>query len=311
MRIGNPRDFGQVAVLMGGESAEREVSLRGGRHVLDALLRCEVAAHPVDGVPELMDQIQAAEVDRVFNLLHGRGGEDGTIQGLLRCLNVPVTGAGVLGSALSMNKVMSKQIWSHQGLPTADFHALEATDDPEPAASALGYPLVVKPVSEGSSVGVSIVAEPDRLDAAVEVARVCERQIMLEAYVDGDEFTVGVLKGDTLPVVRIQPAREFYDYQAKYEDAGTEYLCPAGLDDSLEQHLRDLAWQAFRALGLSGWGRIDFLRDGSGQFLLLEANTTPGMTSHSLVPKAAAAAGVEFDQLVWRILETSFEEEHP
>jgi D-alanine-D-alanine ligase len=301
--------FGRVAVAMGGTGAEREVSLDGGREVVAALASEGVDATAVDGTPALLARIGAGAVDRVFNLLHGRGGEDGTLQGALECLGVPCTGSGVLGSAASLDKVMAKRVWRACGLPTADFAVLGPGDDALMAARRLGFPLVAKPVSEGSSVGVSIVRDEAMLDTAVALARRHESRIMLEAFVPGQEFTVGVLQGQALPVVRIEPDREFYDYTAKYDSESTGYHCPSGLSAPDERRLEALALEAFEVLSCGGWGRVDFLGDCGKATVLLEVNTTPGMTSHSLVPKAAAAAGMSFETLCLRILETSLREE--
>ena len=307
--ISKPQDFGRVALVMGGDSAERRVSLDGGADVLQALRRRQVNVAPVDGVPELLHCIAEQRVARVFNLLHGRGGEDGTLQGALRCLGIPVTGSDVLGSALSMNKSLSKRVWRDNGLATAKHIMLGPQEDAASAAATLGLPLVVKPVSEGSSFGIHMVHNAAELPAAVADARGYQSQIMLEAFVDGPEFTVGILHDQALPVIKIETERDFYDYQAKYEDDDTSYLCPCGLPEEQEAQLQRLALRAFDSLGCSGWGRVDFIRTPDQTDLLLEANTVPGMTSHSLVPKAAAAAGIKFDDLVWRILETSFEED--
>ncbi|MEM9301194.1 MAG: D-alanine--D-alanine ligase [Pseudomonadota bacterium] len=300
-------EHGRVAVVMGGAGAEREVSLDGGRDVLAALVAAGVDARGVDGIPALLEQIAAGSVDRVFNLLHGRMGEDGTLQGALECLGVPVTGSGVLGSAASLDKALSKRVWRDCGLPTADFRVLGPADDAASAAAALGFPLVVKPVSEGSSVGVTIVRAPEGFAAAVAAARSCEDRILVEAFVAGAEYTVGLLQGEPLPVIRIEPNRDFYDYAAKYESDGTAYHCPSGLTAADEERLQSLALDAFAALCCEGWGRVDFLGAGS-DVRLLEINTTPGMTSHSLVPKAAGAAGIGFEALCLRILETSHRE---
>ncbi len=295
MRIERAADFGRVAVVMGGLGPEREVSLDGGQAVLAALTGRGVNAVAVDGIPALLERID--------------GGEDGALQGALRCLQVPVTGSGVLGSALSMDKSLSKRVWRDLGLATADHVLLTPGEDARAAARALGLPVVVKPVSEGSSVGISLVRDEAELSAAVELAFRHERRIMIEQLIQGRELTVGILAGRELPAIAIETKREFYDYQAKYVDDDTRYLIPCGLSEAEEAALQATARAAFEALNLSGWARIDFIRDSHGRNLLLEANTTPGMTSHSLVPKAAAAVGIDFQTLVWQILETSFEED--
>jgi D-alanine-D-alanine ligase len=309
-RIADPREFGRVAVLMGGTSSEREVSLDSGRNVLDALRRKGVDATAVDGIPELVRQLTAAggpRFDRVFNILHGQrgGGEDGVVQGLLDALGVPYTGSGVLGSALSMDKVRTKQVWLALGLPTPAYVSLERGDDVTAAAHKLGLPVIVKPACEGSSVGVTRCFKDADLAAAVDLAARYPGAMLVEQLVQGDEFTVGILGVEALPSIRIVPAGEYYDYHAKYVAEDTQYLCP-GASGASEQELGSLALAAFFAAGCSGWGRVDFMRDRAGKPWLLEVNTAPGMTSHSLVPKAARSRGIEFDDLVWRVLETSF-----
>jgi D-alanine-D-alanine ligase len=297
-------DFGRVAVLFGGTSSERAVSLESGRNVLDALRRGGVAAEGVDGLEALVAGIGAGRYDRVFNIMHGGAGENGVAQGLLEALGVPYTGSGVLGSALTLDKVRTKQVWLSLGLPTPRYRRLEAGGDVAEAAHALGFPLIVKPSLEGSSVGVSRVFNPNQLPAAVALAKRHAGELLLETLVQGGEYTVAILDGVALPSIRIVPAGEYYDYHAKYVAEDTEYRCP-GLAGEAEGALRALALTAFRASGAGGWGRVDLMRDGDGNNFLLEVNTTPGMTSHSLVPKAAAAAGVGFDELVQRILATS------
>lgn len=305
LRITDPAAFGRVAVLMGGSSSEREVSLDSGRNVLEALQSRGVDAHAVDGIPALVDALVHGKFDRVFNILHGNkgGGEDGVLQGLLQAFEIPCTGSGVLGSALTMDKIRTKQVWISAGLPTPKFVRLPPGADLRAAALELGLPVFVKPSSEGSSVGVArVLAEAD-IDAAIEVARGYGGEMLMEQMVVGDELTVGVLGEVALPSIRIVPKGEWYDYNAKYIAEDTQYLCP-GLEGGDEAAIRALALDAFRAAGCSGWGRIDVMRDrASGRLLLLEVNTAPGMTSHSLVPKAAGQLGVPFDELCWRILE--------
>ena len=303
LRCTDPAAFGRVAVLMGGSSSEREVSLDSGRNVLDALRSRGVDAHAVDGIPALVDALVHGSFDRVFNILHGGDGENGVLQGLLQGFEVPCTGSGVLGSALTMDKIRTKQVWISAGLPTPKFVRLAPGAALRAAALELGLPVFVKPSSEGSSVGVArVLAEAD-IDAAIAVARGYGGEMLMEQMVVGDELTVGVLGDIALPSIRIVPKGEWYDYNAKYIAEDTQYLCP-GLEGPEEDAIRKLALDAFRAAGCSGWGRIDVMRDrASGRLLLLEVNTAPGMTSHSLVPKAARQLGVSFEELCWRILE--------
>jgi len=305
LRITDPAAFGHVAVLMGGTSAEREVSLDSGRNVLAALRGRGVAADAVDGIPNLMRELRDGHFDRVFNILHGNkgGGEDGTLQGLLEALKVPYTGSGVLGSALSMDKIRTKQVWQSLGLPTPRYVRVLKGDNVHAAAGLLGLPVFVKPSSEGSSVGASRVMTDADLDAAVALAAQYPGELLMEQLVDGDELTVAILGGIALPSIRIVPKGGWYDYNAKYVAEDTQYLCP-GLEGDDEDAVRRIARDAFAAVDCRGWGRVDFMRDrASGALFLLEVNTAPGMTSHSLVPKAARQVGIEFDELCWRILE--------
>ena len=314
-RTTDPRAFGRVAVLMGGTSAEREVSLDSGRNVLEALQSRGVDAHAVDGIPALVDALvhgksDRAGFDRVFNILHGNkgGGEDGVLQGLLEAFEVPYTGCGVLASALTMDKIRTKQVWLSAGLPTPKFLRLSPGSDVRAAALQLGLPVFVKPSSEGSSVGVARVVDEAAIDDAIRVAQEYGGEMLMEQMVVGDELTVGILGEIALPSIRIVPKGEWYDYNAKYIADDTQYLCP-GLEGAEEEQIRRIALDAFRAAGCTGWGRVDVMRDrASGQLHLLEVNTAPGMTSHSLVPKAARALGLEFDELCWRILEQSLRE---
>ena len=305
--------FGRVAVLMGGTSAEREGSLDSGRNVLDALRSRGVDAHAVDGIPTLVRELQSgrfdrAAFDRVFNILHGNrgGGEDGTLQGLLEALGVPYTGPGVLGSALSMDKIRTKQVWIAEGLPTPPYVRLQGGDDVRTAARALGMPAFMKPSSEGSSVGAFRITEEADLAPAAEFAAGYDGMLLMERMIEGDELTVGILGDVALPSIRIVPKGGWYDYHDKYQAEDTQYLCP-GLEGAEEVAIRRLSMDAFRAAGCSGWGRVDLMRDREGALYLLEVNTAPGMTSHSLVPKAARELGLEFDELCWRILEQTLE----
>jgi D-alanine-D-alanine ligase len=308
-RSDDPKAFGRVAVLMGGTSAEREVSLDSGRNVLDALRSRGIDAHAVDGIPALAVALVHRQFDRVFNILHGNkgGGEDGVLQGLLEALKVPYTGSGVLGSALAMDKIRSKQVWLSLDLPTPTYVRLEKGGDVHGAARRIGLPVIVKPACEGSSVGVSRVFTEADLDEAVALAARYPGELLMEQLIEGDELTVGVLGDVALPSIRIVPKGQWYDYHAKYVAEDTQYLCP-GLEGAVEDEIRALALDAFRALDCRGWGRVDVMRDrASGRFFLLEVNTAPGMTSHSLVPKAARQLGLGFDELCWRILEQSLD----
>jgi len=316
LRVTDPAVFGRVAVLMGGTSAEREVSLDSGRGVLEALRSRGVDAFAVDGIPALIEQILAGRkagaggVDRVFNILHGNkgGGEDGVLQGVLEALGVPYTGSDVLGSALAMDKIRTKQVWIGSGLPTPRFKRIAKGDDVHAAAREIGLPVIIKPSCEGSSVGVSRVLADADIDQAVALAARYPGEMLMEQMIVGDELTVAVLiDGDgytALPSIRIVPKGEWYDYHAKYIAEDTQYLCP-GLDGAAEDEIRRLAMEAFVAAGCKGWGRVDFMRDRDGKFYLIEVNTAPGMTSHSLVPKAARQIGIEYDELCWRVLEAT------
>ncbi|WP_318363865.1 D-alanine--D-alanine ligase [Enterobacter sp.] len=299
----------KVAVLFGGTSAERDVSLNSGAAVLAGLREGGVDAHPVDPRDTDVTQLKALGYQKAFIALHGRGGEDGTLQGLLELIGLPYTGSGVMASAISMDKLRSKLLWQGAGLPVAPWVALTrkafeaGLDDAVTAQiSALGLPLIVKPSREGSSVGMSKVTEASALQDALTMAFQHDEDVLIEKWLSGPEFTLAVLGEEILPSIRIQPAGTFYDYEAKYLSDETQYFCPSGLEAGDESHLRDLVQKAWTALGCQGWGRIDAMQDSDGQFYLLEANTSPGMTSHSLVPMAARQAGMSFSQLVVRIL---------
>ncbi|WP_296278476.1 D-alanine--D-alanine ligase [Pseudoxanthomonas sp.] len=308
LRITDASRFGRVAVLLGGASSEREVSLNSGRNVLDALLARSVQAFAVDGVPALIEAIRAGKVDRVFNIMHGGDGENGVLQGLLQSLGVPYTGPGVLGSALTMDKIRTKQVWQAAGLPTATFVRIPAGGDLVAAVRTLGFPVFVKPSAEGSSVGVFQITGEDDLAPAVAFASSYPGELLAEQMLTGGEFTVAILGDLALPSVRIVPAKGWYDYHAKYIAEDTQYLCP-GLDDAGDEaRIRALALDGFRAAGCTGWGRVDVMRHADGRFLLMEVNTAPGMTSHSLVPKEAAQVGIGFEELCWRILEQTVPE---
>jgi D-alanine-D-alanine ligase len=309
-RITDPAQFGRVAVVMGGSSAEREVSLDSGRNVLAALQARGIDAHAIDGIPALLDALRAGHFARVFNILHGQhgGGEDGVLQGALESLNVPYTGSGVLGSALSMDKTRSKRVWQSLDLPTPKFVALPRGADVHAAARQIDFPLIMKPACEGSSVGVTRVFAEKDLDEAVQLAAKYPGDLLMETLIEGDELTVAILGRQVLPSIHIVPKAAFYDYNAKYVAEDTQYICP-GLEGAAGEELGALSLAAFDALGCAGWGRVDVMRDHAGRNWLLEVNTAPGMTSHSLVPKAAAAAGIDYQELCWRVLETSFQRE--
>ena len=297
--------FGKVAVLMGGVSVEREVSLLSGQAVYDALIKAGVDAHVVDANPSNIGSLNAMGFDRVFNILHGKWGEDGVVQGALEAIEMPYTGSSVLGSALSMDKVRSKQIWQAIELPTAKFRALHSVADLEGLVEELGLPLFLKPASEGSSVGVGKVSSAFELKECYLKTAELGGVVLAEQFLEGDELTVGILRGRALPVVKMQTANEFYDYEAKYQSDDTQYFCPAGLDDDLEHQIRLLAEKAFNSLGCEHWGRVDVMLDQGQKPHLLEVNPIPGMTDHSLVPIAAAAIGLSFEDLVLAILETT------
>lgn len=305
--VRDPKRFGRVAVLMGGSSSEREVSLDSGRNVLAALQSQDVEAFAVDGIPALVEAIRAGGVDRVFNILHGGDGENGVLQGLLQALDVPYTGPGVLGSALTLDKIRTKQVWIAAGLPTARFVRIPPGGDLAAAVRELGLPVFVKPSTEGSSVGVFRIAAESDLAPAAAFAADYAGELLAEQMLTGGEFTVGVLGDTALPSVRIVPAGDWYDYHAKYVAEDTQYHCP-GLDGDDEAEIRALALAGFRAAGCDGWGRVDIMRHGDGRLMLMEINTAPGMTSHSLVPKAAARIGIDFPTVCWLVLESSLED---
>jgi D-alanine-D-alanine ligase len=298
------QELGRVAVLMGGCSAERAVSLKSGRAVLDSLLRSGVDVIGIDFQGDIQSIIQALPLDRVFLALHGRGGEDGTIQGVLEALNIPYTGSGVMGSAIAMDKTRTKYLWQGMNLPTPKFSYVESKDSAllTQLVSLIGFPLAVKPSREGSSIGVFKVSNQTQLESAVDAALEMDEQVLLEQWIEGSEFTVSLLNGVAMPVIGLKTDHTFYDYEAKYESDNTQYLMPSGLSKAEEESLGHLSERAFHALGCSGWGRVDVMRDARGQFWLLEVNTIPGMTSHSLVPMAAKAQGMSFDDLVLAIL---------
>ncbi|MFW5452600.1 D-alanine--D-alanine ligase [Thioalkalivibrio sulfidiphilus] len=298
----NPRAFGKVAVLLGGWSAEREISLISGGEVLKALQAAGVDAHGIDAGRDVLEVLKAGGFDRVFNMLHGRGGEDGVIQGALELIGLPCTGSGVLGSAVSMDKLMTKRLWRGAGLPTPDYQVLDGDTDWVVVASGLGLPLIVKPALEGSSIGMSKVETVGDLPEAYARAAACGGPVFAERWVTGTEYTAAILEGEPLPLIRLETPRAFYDYEAKYKAETTRYHVPCGLEVAVEQRFQSLALQAFEAVGARGWGRVDLMVDRVGVPWLIEVNTVPGMTDHSLVPMAARAAGLDFQALVLRIL---------
>ncbi|WP_118795672.1 D-alanine--D-alanine ligase [Haemophilus haemolyticus] len=299
----------KIAVLLGGTSAEREVSLNSGKAVLEALLNQGYDAHPIDPKEYNVANLKKDGFHRVFNILHGRGGEDGTMQGLLEQIGLPYTGCGVMASALTMDKMRTKMLWKAFGLPVADMEVVTretfAELDAQAVVEKLGLPLMVKPSLEGSSVGLTKVKAVDELKSAVEYALKFDNTILIEEWLAGDELTVPVLDSQVLPAIRIVPEGEFYDYNAKYISDNTQYFCPAGLAPEREQELAILVKRAYDAVGCRGWSRIDVMCDAKGDFRLVEVNTNPGMTSHSLFPKSAASVGISFEQLVVKILELS------
>jgi D-alanine-D-alanine ligase len=306
-RTSRAGDFGKTAVLLGGDSSEREISLISGRAVLAALQRRGVDAHAFDPQERPLADLKSGGFARAFIILHGPGGEDGAMQGALEWLGVPYTGSGVLASALTMDKLKTKRVVVGAGYAAPAYAVLSSPADLPGALERVGLPMMVKPASQGSSVGITKVKSAAELPAAFAEARAVDPIVFAEAFISGDEFTVGVLQDAALPSIRIQPATEFYDYQAKYFRNDTQYHCPSGIDARAEADLQAAALAAFRVTDCAGWGRVDFMRDQrSGKFYFIEINTTPGMTDHSLVPMAARQAGIDFDELVWRVLETSF-----
>jgi len=299
--------FGRVAVLLGGESGEREISLKSGQAVLDALIRQGVNAEAFD--PAIRDVADLESYDRVFIALHGKYGEDGTIQRILDAMEVPYTGSGVTASAIGMDKWQTKLKWDEAKVVTPAFELVHALSDFAAIEKKLGFPIFVKPANEGSSIGISKVKQSGDLKAAYELAAKADPLVIAEACISGGEYTVGILGQKALPIIRIVPKTEFYDYEAKYLRNDTEYLCPSGLSAEIEATIQQEALYAFNALGCSGWGRVDFLMDEAGKHYFLEVNTSPGMTDHSLVPMAAKAAGIDFDALVLAVLKMTFNTE--
>jgi len=305
---GEMREYGKVAVLLGGHSAEREVSLASGRAVLAALQAAGVDAHALDPADERFQQtLLDGGFARAFIALHGRGGEDGVMQGMLEVAGIPYTGSGVLGSALGMDKLRTKQVWQSAGIPTPVFTLLTNAAEVAAAQDGLQYPVIVKPAHEGSSIGISKVESASALPQAWQQAAHYDSSVIVEQWISGAEYTAGILGDEVLPLIRLETPNAFYDYAAKYQADTTRYLIPCGLEAAQEAQLQGLALQAFRAVGAQGWGRVDFMLDGAGRPWFIEVNTVPGLTDHSLVPMAALAAGHDFGQLVRRILDTSLE----
>jgi len=297
--------FGKVAVLMGGAAAEREISLQSGNAVLQALLEGGVDAHAFDPSEQNVCALLEQGYDHAFVVLHGRGGEDGVIQGALESINLPYTGSGVAGCALSMDKLACKRLWSGMELPTPPYRVLNESSNWQEVINYLGLPLMVKPAHEGSSLGMTQVHEADMLAVAWEKAAAYDPVVIAEQWVDGAEYTAAILGNEVLPLIRLETPREFYDYAAKYEQDDTSYICPSGLSDEAEAHCSQLALTAFESVCASGWGRVDFMMDKHDRPWLIEVNTVPGMTGHSLVPMAAKANGMDFQSLVLAILEAS------
>ncbi len=303
----DPKAFGRVAVLFGGKSAERAVSLKSGAAVLEALQAGGVDAFGIDVGDDFLQRLSSEKIDRAFIVLHGRGGEDGSMQGLLECAGIPYTGSGILASALAMDKLRTKRVWLSLGLPTPNHAALASEEDCRAAAAELGFPLFVKPAHEGSSIGMAKVADVDALIAAWKDASQYDSQVLVEQMIDGPEFTIAMLRGQVLPPIALGTPHTFYDYDAKYLANDTQYRIPCGLSADKEAELKELTARACEAVGTQGWARADVMQDADGKFWLLEVNTVPGMTDHSLVPMAARAAGLDFQQLVLAILADSVE----
>lgn len=298
-----PEEFGKVAVLMGGWSAEREVSLKSGEAVLKALLAKKVDAHKIDVIRNtIFADLKEGQFDRAFIILHGPGGEDGVIQSVLEIMELPYTGSGVLASAIAMDKLRCKELLQGSGLPTPAYMRLEETTDMSYIGATLGFPIMVKPTLEGSSIGMSKVNEESELNKAWALAAQYGETVLAEQWIEGKEYTVAILGTAALPVIRLETKRDFYDYAAKYNDDDTQYHCPCGLNVEEEAQLQRLALSAFNAVGAKGWGRVDIMSDEEGKASIIEINTVPGMTSHSLVPMAAKEQGLSFNELVYNIL---------
>ncbi|MDH5544922.1 MAG: D-alanine--D-alanine ligase [Gammaproteobacteria bacterium] len=305
MTFRSVEEYGKVAVLMGGTSAEREISLKSGQAVLEALLRKGVDAHKVDAADSVIAALQNGGYSRVFNMLHGRMGEDGIMQGALELLGLPYTGSGVLGSALGMNKLRTKEVWIANDLPTPPYVVMRSRADVPVAIEKLKLPIFVKPAHEGSSIGITKAGDEAALEKAWMTANDIDDTVIAEGFIKGAEYTCAILGRDVLPLIRLETPHEFYDFHAKYVANTTKYHCPCGLDEETEKSLQALALRAFDVADARGWGRVDMMVAENGKPYLIEINTLPGMTDHSLVPMAAKQAGIEFDDLVLRILESS------
>lgn len=299
------KKLGKIAVLMGGWSAEREVSLKSGKAVLIALQNKGLDAYGIDVGKNIASELLKDKPDVAFNILHGRGGEDGVIQAMLELLDIPYTGSGVLGSALSMDKVRTKQIWQANRLDTPEYFVITNKEQLKQIEDVFSGSYMVKPAHEGSSIGISKVDEVSGLTSAWEIASKYDDTVLVEKYIDGVEYSVSILNGQALPAIRLNPKNTFYDFEAKYISDETEYQCPCGLPQDTEQEMQNIALAAFNSLSCTGWGRVDFIMDTNGKPWLIENNTLPGMTDHSLVPMAANAAGISFDELVYEILTTA------
>lgn len=305
MAFRNPKEYGKVAVLMGGTSAEREMSLQSGKSVLAALLNKGVDAYAVDAAHDAIYTLQQGDYNRVFNMLHGRGGEDGVIQGALEMIGLPYTGSGVLASALGMNKLRTKEIWKANELPTPEFLRLSRKSDIPRVVEKLGLPVMVKPAREGSSIGVAKANSADDVDRAWRDALEFDDIVIAERFVRGGEYTIGIVGRNALPIIRVETPSGFFDYHAKRAANPANYFCPSGLDTAREESYKNLALKAFEALGAKGWARVDMMADEQGKPWLIEINTLPGMSDQDLIPMAAKAAGIEYDDLVLSILESS------
>ncbi|MGY6275876.1 D-alanine--D-alanine ligase [Methylomonas sp. MgM2] len=305
LTVKHASDFGKVAVLMGGTAAEREISLRSGNAVYQALKNKGIDTIAVDVTGNPIQALSSLKVDRVFNIIHGRGGEDGVLQAILEAMGLPYTGSGVMASALSMDKLRTKLCWQGMGLNTPKWLVIRNESDIDPCIARLGFPVIVKPAQEGSSIGMSKADNREGLIAAVNLAKQYQCDVYAEQWVQGQEYTVGILADEALPVIRLETPNAFYDFDAKYRASTTQYHCPCGLTQEREKQLQALAVSACQGLNVKGWARVDAFIDRNDQAQLIEVNTVPGMTDHSLIPMAARVAGVDFGELVWRILETS------